>query len=169
MVSLYKNDNMADSLDEIIKQNISGQRDSLLPLLQEIQNEFGYLSEEAINRISQLTGLPTSKVYGVATFYDQFKFEPQGQYHIKLCHGTSCHVNGSISIIREFERILKIRSGQVTRDGVFSLEVVNCMGACAVSNVISINGNYLHGVEVHKVKEIIDSYISKSSVYESRK
>lgn len=169
MVSLYKIEVMADSLDEIIKRNTNVKRDSLLPLLQEIQNELGYLSEEAINRIANITGLPTSKIYGVATFYDQFKFEPQGKFHIKLCHGTSCHVNASTNIIREFERLLKIKSGQVTRDGVFSLEVVNCMGACAVSPVISINGNYMHGIEVHKVKEIIDSCIIKSSVYESHK
>lgn len=158
---------MSEILDEVIRRYINTKRDSLLPLLQEIQNELGYLSEESINRIGQMTGLPTSKIYGVATFYDQFRFEPRGRFHITVCHGTACHVNASQQIIQELERVLKIKVGQTTRDGTYSLEVVDCMGACAIGPVININGKYVHGVEVQKVKEIIDSCISNSSVYES--
>lgn len=158
---------MSEILDDVIRRYINTKRDSLLPLLQEIQNELGYLSEESINRIGQMTGLPTSKIYGVATFYDQFRFEPRGRFHIMVCHGTACHVNASMQIIHELERVLKIKAGQTTRDGTYSLEVVDCMGACAISPVININGKYIHGVEVQKVKEIIDSCISNSSVYES--
>lgn len=158
---------MSEILDEIIRRNMNVQRDSLLPLLQEIQNELGYLSEEAINRISQLTSLPTSKIYGVATFYDQFRFDPQGKFHFRVCHGTACHVNNSIHIIRELERVLKIKAGQTTRDGTYSLEVVNCMGACAVSPVISINGHYVHDVEVQNIKEIVEGCLSKSAAYEN--
>ncbi len=158
---------MSDILDEIIKRNINVHRDSLLPLLQEIQNELGYLSDESINRIGQLTGMPTSKIYGVATFYDQFRFVPKGRFHIRVCHGTACHVNESMNIIRELERILRIKSGQTTRDGMYSLEVVNCMGACAVAPVMNINGKYMPAAEVHKIKEIIESFVSNSSVYEN--
>lgn len=160
---------MSETLDEIIKGYIFTQRDSLLPLLQEIQNKLGYISEESIDRIGALTGLPTSKIYGVATFYDQFKFEPNGRYHIKVCHGTACHVNLSERIIHELERLLKIKNGQTTRDGMFSLEVVNCMGACAISPVICINGKFISNVEVNKIKGILDSCISKSPVYEDSK
>lgn len=159
---------MSEILDDIIRRKMNVQRDNLLPLLQDIQNELGYLSEEAINRIGQITGLPTSKIYGVATFYDQFRFDPPGKFHIKVCHGTTCHVNASSKIIHELERVLKIKSGQTTRDGMYSLEVVNCMGACAVSPVININGEYIHGVEAFKVKEILENCTSKNSVYESR-
>ncbi|HLO90175.1 MAG: NADH-quinone oxidoreductase subunit NuoE [Chloroflexota bacterium] len=157
---------MSEILDEIIRRKMNVQRDNLLPLLQDIQNELGYLSEEAINRIGQITGLPTSKIYGVATFYDQFRFDPPGHFHIKVCHGTACHVSDSTRIIHELERLLKIKSGQTTRDGMYSLEVVNCMGACAVSPVININGDYFHGVDTKKVKEILESCTSKKTVYE---
>ncbi len=156
-----KLNNMAEILDDIIKRYVNLQRDSLLPLLQEIQNELGYLSEESINRIGEITGLPTSKIYGVATFYDQFRFEPKGRYHIQVCHGTSCHVNLSMDIIREIERVLKIKSGQTTRDGMFSFEVVDCMGACAISPIICINGNYTSNVEVKQIKEIIEGCMTK--------
>lgn len=158
---------MSDILDEIIKRNINVHRDSLLPLLQEIQNELGYLSDESINRIGQLTGMPTSKIYGVATFYDQFRFNPKGRFHIRVCHGTACHVNESMNIIRELERILKIKQGQTTRDGMYSLEVVNCMGACAVAPVMNINGKYMPAAEVKKIKDIIEGFVSNSSVYEN--
>lgn len=155
---------MAEILDDIIKRYMNLQRDSLLPLLQEIQNELGYLSEESINRIGEMTGLPTSKIYGVATFYDQFRFEPKGKFHIQVCHGTACHVNSSMNIIREIERILKIRNGQTTRDGMYSFEIVDCMGACAISPVICINGNYIPAVDVKKVKEIVEGCITKTPV-----
>jgi NADH-quinone oxidoreductase subunit E len=159
---------MSEILDDIISRYINTRRDSLIPLLQEIQNEMGYLSEDAINRIGQMTGLPTVKIYGVATFYDQFRFEPQGKYHIRVCHGTACHVNASMRIIQELERILKIKNGQTTRDGTYSLEVVNCMGACAVGPVININGEYIHDVEPQKIKEILDNCLTNPSVYETR-
>lgn len=159
---------MSDALDDIIKRNLNVQRDSLLPLLQEIQNELGYLSEESVNRIGQITGLPTSKIYGVATFYDQFRFSPKGRFHIRICHGTACHINASAQIIHEVERILKIENGQTTRDGMFSIEVVNCMGACALSPVIAINGIYVHNIDVQSIKGIIDNCISNPTDYESR-
>lgn len=158
---------MDENIDEIINRYMNPQRDSLIPLLQEIQNEIGYLSEESINRIGQITGLPTSKIYGVATFYDQFRFEPKGKFHVQLCHGTTCHVNSSARIIQEIERALKIKSGQTTRDGMFSLEVVNCMGACALAPVISINGIYFHDVKDKDIKVILDNCISKPAIYEN--
>lgn len=160
---------MFDKVDDIIKRNMNVHRDSLLPLLQEIQNELGYLSEDAINRIGQLTGMPTSKIYGVATFYNQFRFDPRGKFHIQLCHGTACHVNASALLIQETERVLKIKDGQTSRDGMFSLEVVDCMGACSLSPVIAINGKYHHGISVQDIKVIIEKCIAKPVTYESLK
>ncbi len=152
---------MSDKIDEIIRNHINVQRDSLLPLLQEIQNELGFLSEESINRIGELLKLPTSKIYGVATFYDQFRFEPKGRFHIRICHGTACHIEKSARIILETERLLKIKQGQTTRDGMFSIEVVNCMGACGLSPVIAVNDKYYPGVQSRELKEIIDNCIAK--------
>jgi NADH:ubiquinone oxidoreductase subunit E len=153
---------MSDKLDEIINKHLNVQRDSLLPLLQEIQNELGYLSEESINRIGQSLHLPTSKIYGVATFYDQFRFEPKGQFHIRVCHGTACHIEKSARIIQEAEKILKIKQGQTSRDGMFSIEVVNCMGACGLSPVISVNEKYFHGIQPRDLKEIIENCKAKT-------
>lgn len=147
---------MPDKLDEIINRHLHLQRDNLLPLLQEVQQALGYLSEEAINRIGAALNLNTSKIYGVATFYDQFRFEPKGRFHIQICHGTACHIEKSARIIAETERILKIRQGQTTRDGMFSIEVVNCMGACALSPVIAINDKYYSGLQPRDIKGIID-------------
>ncbi|MBK6967130.1 MAG: NAD(P)H-dependent oxidoreductase subunit E [Bacteroidales bacterium] len=154
---------MSDKLDEIIKKHQNVQRDSLLPLLQEIQLELGYLSEESINRIGTSLGLPTSKIYGVATFYDQFRFEPKGRFHIQICHGTACHIEKSARIIAEAERLLKIRQGQTTRDGLFSIEVVNCMGACALSPVIAVNDKYYPGIQARDLKGIIDNCKAKTA------
>lgn len=154
---------MSDKLDEIIKKHQNVQRDSLLPLLQEIQLELGYLSEESINRIGTTLGLPTSKIYGVATFYDQFRFEPKGRFHIQICHGTACHIEKSARIISEAERLLKIRQGQTTRDGLFSIEVVNCMGACALSPVIAVNDKYYPGIQPRDLKGIIDNCKAKTA------
>lgn len=148
---------MSEKIDEIIKNHMNAQRDSLLPLLQDIQNELGYLSEESINRIGESLRLPTSKIYGVATFYDQFRFEPKGRYHLRICHGTACHIEKSARIITEAERLLKIKQGQTTRDGMFSLEVVSCMGACGLSPVIAVNEKYYHGIQPRDLKEIIET------------
>lgn len=155
---------MADKIDEIIKNHLNVQRDGLLPLLQEIQREMGYLSEESINRIGTALSLPISKIYGVATFYDQFSFEPRGVFHIQICHGTTCHINHSAKIIQETERLLKIKQGQTTRDGMFSIEIVNCMGACGLSPVIAINDTYHTGVQPRDMKEILENCKSNSVV-----
>ncbi len=147
---------MADRIDEIINRHLNVQRETLLPLLQDLQNELGYLSEDAINRISVSLKLPTSKIYGVATFYDQFRFEARGRFHIQICHGTACHINTSARIIQEAERLLKIKPGQTSRDGMFSIEVVNCMGACGLSPVIAVNEKYYHGITPGDLKEILE-------------
>ena len=146
---------MADRIDEIIKQHLNRQ-DTLIPILQGIQNEFGYLSEEAVNRISETLNLPTSKIYGVATFYDQFRFEARGRFHIQICHGTACHIDSAARIIQEAERPLKIKQGQTSRDGMFSIEVVNCMGACGLSPVIAVNDKYYHGITPNDLKDILE-------------
>jgi len=146
----------SDKVDEIIDNYLNPQRQGLLPLLQEIQNELGYLPEESINRIGQALDLPVSKIYGVATFYDLFKFERRGKFHFRMCHGTTCHIEKSHLILQEAERLLKIKSGQSTRDGMFSIEVVNCMGACGLSPVINVNGIYFNGVDSLKLREIIE-------------
>ena len=131
---------MNRALDDIFKKFPDAKRDSLIPILQEVQESQGYLSRDAVVEIGRYLSLPTSKIYGVATFYNQFRFQPLGHYHIQVCRGTACHVKGSLGVLDAVRRILKIEPGQTSRDGLFSLEVVACIGACGLAPVINING-----------------------------
>jgi NADH-quinone oxidoreductase subunit E len=151
---------MQATLDEIITRYKAGSRESLLPLLQDIQIEFGYLNEEAILKVGQHIKLPSSKVYGIATFYDQFRFVQKGKFHLKVCRGTSCHMHGSLSILREVERVLNIKEGQTSRDGRFSLEAVSCMGACGSAPVMNVNGDFKTAITIQDIAQIVNFYKS---------
>jgi len=150
-------------MDEILKRFPQIKRNALIPLLQAVQDEFGYISEEAIARIGSHLSLPTSKVYGLATFYNQFSFSPRGLYHISLCNGTACHMAGSGELYTELSKLLEISDGETTRDGLFSLEVQSCIGACGQSPVIAINDSYYSGIGVKEVREIIKQYREDAS------
>jgi len=141
---------------EILQKNKNKKRDALIGLLQEIQEAEGYISKEAVLEVSRYLGVPSSKIYGVATFYNQFRFEPLGKYHIMVCRGTACHVKGSASVLKTAEDLLGIKAGKTTRDGLFSLETVACMGACGLAPVISINGEFYAQVSAEKFKKIIE-------------
>jgi NADH-quinone oxidoreductase subunit E len=151
---------MEASLEQIISRYKAGSPVSLLPLLQDIQIEFGYLNEEAILKVEKHIKLPSSKVYGIATFYDQFRFVQKGEFHIKVCRGTSCHMHGSLNILHEVERVLKIKEGQTSRDGQFSLEAVSCMGACGSAPVLNVNGEFKTALEIQDIAQIINFYKS---------
>lgn len=152
---------MEKAIDKILENYENCSRDSLIPLLQEIQEKEGYLSEVAIVKTGLKLKIPTSKIYGVATFYNQFRFEPVGKYHIMVCRGTACHVLGSATVLQELESILRIKAGQTSRDGLFSIEVVACIGACGLAPVININGEFFAKVTTEKLKEIIESFRAK--------
>lgn len=145
-------------IEEILEQFPQIKRNALIPLLQAIQDEFGFISEEAIARIGGHLSLPTSKVYGLATFFNQFSFSPRGFYHVVLCNGTSCHMSGAGELLSEITKLLEIRDGETTRDGLFSLEVQSCIGACGQSPVMAVNGTYYSGISVREVREIIQQY-----------
>ena len=159
---------VAPDIDAILQHYPGAKRDSLIPLLQEVQQQHGYLSREAVVRVGQHLRLPASKIYGVATFYNQFRFQPQGKFHIQVCRGTACHVKGSAAILDAIQRELKVEAGQTTRDGLFSLEVVACIGACGLAPVICINGEFHAGVTTQKVTKILDSYRRKAADHANR-
>lgn len=144
-------------IDSLLKEFPNINRDSLIPILQKIQDEYGYLSEESINEIGKYLDLPTIKVYGLATFYNQFRFTPPGKYHIRVCDGTGCHLEGSGKILKEIIKILDIEDGETSRDGLFSLEVLSCIGACSYAPVISINDQYHSKMDKKSLKELINS------------
>jgi len=154
---------IAFDIEPILQNHPDAGRDSLIPILQEVQARHGYLSREAVVRVGEHLRLPASKIYGVATFYNQFRFQPQGRFHIQVCRGTACHVKGSAAVLDAIQRSLKIEAGQTTRDGLFSLEVVACIGACGLAPVISINGEFHAGVTTKKVEQILDSYRKRAS------
>lgn len=143
---------------EIFSQYIDPSADDLIPILQDLQNEEGFLSESSVREVADFLKLPSSRIYGVATFYNQFRFTPFGKYNISVCRGTACHVLGSATVLQELEKLLKIKAGQTTRDGLFSIEVVACIGACGLAPVISINGEFHAKVTSESLKGIIESY-----------
>ncbi len=147
-----------DTIQDILDKHPGGNRSSLIPILQDVQDSLGFISENTINKVSEYLGLPPSKVYGLATFYNQFRFTPPGKYHIQVCDGTSCHMKGGETILREIRKLLAIGDGEISRDGLFSLEVLSCTGACGQSPVISINGEFYSEVTRKKLLEIINFY-----------
>lgn len=154
---------ISTDIEPILQKYPNAKRDSLIPILQEVQDVQGYLSQEAVVQIGKRLGLPASKIYGVATFYNQFRFQPQGKYHIQVCRGTACHVKGSAGVLEALKRALSINPGQTSRDGHFSLEVVACIGACGLAPVISINGEFYAGVTPDSVKDILKTYRRKAT------
>jgi NADH-quinone oxidoreductase subunit E len=129
-----------------------------------LQEETGYLSEEAIVKVGRLLGLSTTKIYGLATFYEQFRFIPCGKIHIKVCHGTSCFLNGSQQIINKLSEEIGVAPGQTTRDGIFSYEIVTCMGGCNSGPVIFVNGEHYIHIKPEQLPVLISKlkYISEN-------
>ncbi len=158
---------MQSALTTIFNRFPNRLREDLIPLLQQIQDEFGYLSEETIRELGGYLDISVNKIYGVATFYDNFRFGPVGRYHIRLCHGTACHVAGASTILQELERLLKVGNGETDKDGLFSLEVVSCIGACGLAPLIEINQEYHTQITYEKMKEIIrDLRNNDQAIYE---
>ncbi|MCC6694489.1 MAG: NADH-quinone oxidoreductase subunit NuoE [Candidatus Hydrogenedentes bacterium] len=147
-----------DAIEETLAAYPNAGRDSLIPILQDVQERLGYLSREAIARIGEHLGLPASKIFGVATFYNQFRFQPLGKYHIQLCRGTACHVKGSLSLLDAIRQELKIEPGQTSKDGLFSLEVVACIGACGLAPVMCINGEFHAAMTTQRVRMLLEEY-----------
>ncbi|EKD25806.1 MAG: NADH dehydrogenase I, E subunit [uncultured bacterium] len=148
-------------VENVLSKYKNPKRDDLIPILQKVQDELGYLSKDAVVSIGKALNLPASKIYGVATFYNQFRFKPLGKYHIQVCRGTACHVKGSFSILERVKSILKISPDETTRDGLFSLEVVACIGACGLAPVICVNGEFYANLTADSIAKIIDSFKDK--------
>ena len=146
---------MVADIETILRKYKQGRREYLIPILQEIQADAGFLSEETIVKVGSHLGLSTTKIYGLATFYDQFRFIPAGKVHVKICHGTSCFMNGSQGLIDKFKEELRISPGQTTRNGNFSIEVVPCLGGCYHGPVIMVNGEHQVHVRPEQVPDLI--------------
>jgi len=149
---------MKTSVQNILVNYPTGKKENLIPILQDIQEVNGFLSQDSVTEVSKYLGMPPSRIFGVATFYNQFRFTPLGKYHIQVCRGTACHVLGSATVLEEIEKQAGVRSGHTSKDGMFSIEIVACIGACGLAPVISVNGNFHAKVTVASIKEILDNY-----------
>lgn len=129
-------------------------------ILEDIQNEYGYIPLEVQELVSELTGIPVSEIYGVVTFYSFFSMTPKGKYVIGVCLGTACYVKGSQLVLDKFSEILGIKPGETTPDGLFTLDVLRCIGACAIAPAVSINGKVYPQLKVDNVKKVIEEYVS---------
>jgi NADH-quinone oxidoreductase subunit E len=141
-------------IDEIIAKN-NWSKNKIVGILQDIQDRYGYLPEEVLFSISQKLNIPVSLIYSLATFYKAFSLKPKGKYKIKVCLGTACHVRGGYMIVEYLKNKLKINSGETTEDGLFSLETVNCLGACAIGPVVVLNENLYGQMNINKVEKLI--------------
>ena len=129
-----------------------------LAILQDVQKEFGFIPSEIMGFVSEYLCLPLSDIYSIATFYKALSLKAKGKNIIKVCNGTACHIRGSNKLIEEVTEILNISPGETTEDGLFSIEIVNCLGACALAPVMVINGKYYGSMTKEKAKTIIDEY-----------
>lgn len=131
---------------------------ALMPVLQDIQETHGYLPVEALERVAEHLGVPIAHIHGVVSFYAQFSLTPRGKHIIKMCMGTACHIRGGKSVLEEVQSHLKIRDKQTTEDGLFTLEVVRCLGTCFLAPVIMVDSSYYGALTPAKVRQVLEGY-----------
>lgn len=143
-------------IKEILERYPPQQRYSLA-VLQEVQKEYGYISPNHLLAISNHLGVPLSEIFSIATFYKALSLDKKGRCIIKVCDGTACHIRGSVNVLEEIKRALKIQEGETTPDGLFSIEIVNCVGSCAMAPVVICNNEYHGSVQPGSTAAIIEA------------
>jgi NADH-quinone oxidoreductase subunit E/NADP-reducing hydrogenase subunit HndA len=143
---------------EAICAEYSKEPSPLMMILSKIQKEYGYIPLEVQEIVSAKTGIPVAEIYGVVTFYSFFSLEPKGKYVLGICLGTACYVKSSQQILDKFEQLLGIKAGQTTPDGLFTIEAIRCMGACALAPAMSVNGKVYPKVTPDEVDKILAEY-----------
>lgn len=139
-----------------------------LAILQEVQKEEGFISSDNLKIISDYLQVPVSELFSLATFYKSISLTKKGKFILKVCDGTACHIRGSISVLEEVKRSLHIEEGQTTADGLFSLEVVNCVGSCAMAPVVICDEEYFGNVSIGQGEEIVEAYRKKNDLEADR-
>ncbi|HAV43158.1 TPA: NADH-quinone oxidoreductase subunit NuoE [bacterium] len=146
-----------DKLDEILSK-YKDTKGALIPILQEVQEGFGYLPKDVMVRIAKDLKIPVSRVYGVATFYAQFYLAPYGKYTIRVCRGTACHIQGAKKVLSAIKNITGLEEGETSQDLRFTLETVSCLGACALAPIMMINKDYFGKMTPQKAATILRRY-----------
>lgn len=140
---------------KILERYPEGDSTGLIHALQDIQAEFGYIAGEAVELLCERLNIPISKAFSAATFYKAFSLEPKGEVVVRVCTGTACHIRGAQTLVDEVCAYLGVKPGETTEDLKFTLETVNCVGACAMAPVVSLNGEYHGGVQPGEITELI--------------
>lgn len=148
---------------DTILEKYSNPEESLIAVLQDVQGVDGYISREAVEYLTEKTGIPSSRIMGVASFYAGFRLKPVGKYRIMVCMGTACHVNGSQRIGDTVKRVLGVEEGDITEDGLFSWEEVACLGCCSISPAMMINDTAYGNLTQDKVVSIIEKIREEES------
>jgi NADH-quinone oxidoreductase subunit E len=143
---------------DVIVDQYGCNRDSLISILQDVQAEYRYLPEEVIRRVAKRLDLPLIQVYGVATFFKAFSLKPRGEHLVRVCLGTACHVRGAPAVLDEAKRQLGVETGDTTKDMKFTLETVNCLGACALGPLLVIDDKYQGQMSPGKIKKALRDY-----------
>lgn len=138
----------------------ANEKTPLMMILSDIQKEYGYIPLEVQELVSKNTGISVAEIYGVVSFYSFFSLQPKGKYVIGCCLGTACYVKGAQQVIDKFSEILKIKPGETTEDGMFTLDALRCLGACGIAPAVSINGKVYPKVQINAVPEILDELIA---------
>ena len=147
---------VTEKLQSIAERYKSG-KSSLVGVMQDVSQEYGYLPEEVLQEVSKLIEVPISIFYSLATFYSSFRLEPIGKKHVCVCVGTACHVRGAAKIVETLERDLQLKAGETSKDGDFTLETVNCVGACALGPLVTVNGDYHGKMDQKKITRLVKS------------
>lgn len=148
---------LKDKVNEIIHNYPAEQRYSLA-IMQDMQREFNYIPREGMEALAEYLGCALSVLYSMATFYKALSLKPKGKHIIKLCDGTACHIRGSLTLKEGVTRALGIEDGETTEDGLFSLELVNCLGSCALAPVMVVDDVYYGRMSIEKVPEVLNKY-----------
>jgi NADH-quinone oxidoreductase E subunit len=135
-----------------------GEEGNLIPALQKVQEKDGYISPQRIEEIHRQSGVPLAQIYGVATFYSQFRLHPVGRHIVRVCHGTACHVSGAKTITEDLEDALGVKTGETTPDRLFTLEMVSCLGCCSLAPVIMIDNSTYGNLKPGDIKKIVRQY-----------
>jgi NADH:ubiquinone oxidoreductase subunit E len=151
---------------QTLEQILDGRRsqsNQLIEVLQDIQENYGYISEEAMQTVSQGLGVPLMEVYRVVSFYKAFRLRPPGKNVLTMCMGTACHVRGARLLLDQATGQLGVKSGEVTSDGLFSIEHVNCLGACALGPIVTENGSHHHHMTPGKLRKLIETLSNRET------
>lgn len=146
-----------EKLPELIEK-YRNEGGTVIGLLQDIHEEYTYLPEEVLDAVSKEIDVPLSTLYSLATFYSTFRLEPMGKHHICTCVGTACHVKGAPFVVDTIERELNIKAGDTSDDGEFTFDTVNCLGACALAPLVTIDEEYHGKMDQKKIKKIVDDF-----------